>query len=383
MEQVVLRPCAAYTDDQARQALEAVLAPLGGLEWVKSGMCIGIKTNLISAMKPEAAATTHPVLLCALVKLLRERGARVTVGDSPGGVYNRVFVEHVYDVCGLKAVEACGGELNRDFSTAEGSLPEGKVLRQLQYTAWLDRCDAVINFCKLKVHAMMGMTAATKNIFGVIPGAVKAEYHYRFPAYEDFADMLVDLNEHFRPVLHLCDAVVGMEGNGPTQGTPRPLGLILGSRSPYHLDLAAANLIGLKKEDVPYLEAAFRRGLMPATAEELILDGELDAYRPGDFQNIASRTGLTTLVSGKGPLRSLARNAARNLLQTSPRLKPELCVGCGVCARSCPAKAISLRDKRAYIDKKSCIRCFCCQELCPRGAMYAHRPFTARLAGKL
>ena len=379
----MVRPCAAYTEVEATRALRQALEALGGLQWVKSGMCIGIKANLISAMKPESAATTHPVLLCALVKLLRERGARVIVGDSPGGVFNRVFVEHVYEVCGLKAIEACGGELNRDFSAKEGSLPEGKVLHQLQYTAWLDGCDAIINFCKLKVHAMMGMTAATKNLFGVIPGAVKAEYHYRFPAYEDFADMLVDLNEHFRPVLHLCDAVVGMEGNGPTQGTPRPLGLLLASRSPYCLDLAAADLIGLGKEDVPYLEAAYRRGLIPATAAELTLDGELEAYRPRDFQNIAGRTGLTTFVSGRGPLGALFRSAAQGLLQASPRLKQELCVGCGVCARSCPAKAITIRDKLARIDKKSCIRCFCCQELCPRGAMYAHRPLTARLAGRL
>jgi uncharacterized protein (DUF362 family) len=293
MDSVIIRPCAGYAEAEARQALEAVLAPLGGLSWVYPGMRIAIKANLITALRPEAAATTHPALLGALTELLLEKGASVTIGDSPGGVFNRVYLERVYEVCGLKPLETRGAVLNRDFRQKERSFPEGKVLKHFTYTAWLDEADAIINFCKLKVHAMMAMTAATKNLFGTIPGSVKAEYHYRFPEYGDFADMLVDLNECFRPRLNLCDAVVAMEGNGPTQGTPRQIGALLASESPYCLDLAAAYLLGLGKEDVPYLEAAFRRGLMPAEAKELAVDGDLASFRPENFRNIAGRHGLT------------------------------------------------------------------------------------------
>ena len=378
---VVIRPCADY--GAAEAALRAVLEPLGGLAWVQPGMRIAVKANLISAMKPEAAATTHPALLGALTKLLLEKGAKVTVGDSPGGVYNRVYVERVYEVCGLKALEALGAELNRDFGQKEQSFPEGKVLKHFTYTSWLDSADAIINFSKLKVHAMMGMTAATKNLFGTIPGSVKAEYHYRFPEYADFADMLVDLNEYFRPRLNICDAVVGMEGNGPTQGTPKTIGALLASESPYALDLAAAELIGLRREDVPYLEAAFRRGLIPATAAKLTVDGDLNAFKPEKFRNIASRDSLTTFVSGSGAAAKLFRAAAGKLLESRPELEAGKCVGCGVCARSCPAKAITIEAKQAKIDRGACIRCFCCQELCPRGAMKVHRPLAARLAGRL
>ena len=378
---VVIRPCADY--GEAEQALLAVLEPLGGLGWVQPGMRVAIKTNLITAMKPEAAATTHPALLAALTKLLLEKGAKVIVGDSPGGVYNRVYVERVYEVCGLKQLEALGAELNRDFGQKEQSFPEGKVLKRFTYTSWLDDADAIINFSKLKVHAMMAMTAATKNLFGTIPGAVKAEYHYRFPEYTDFADMLVDLNEYFKPRLNLCDAVVGMEGNGPTQGTPRTIGALLASESPYALDLAAAELLGLRKEDVPYLEAAYQRGFIPATAGELTVDGTLADFKPENFKNIAGREGLIAFGNSTGAVSTALRKALSSMVQSRPQLETGKCVGCGICARSCPAKAITIEEKKAKIDREACIRCFCCQELCPRGAMKVHRPLAARVAGRL
>ena len=106
MDKVVIRPCAEYTEECCRAALLAVLEPLGGLDWVQPGMKIAVKANLITALKPEAAATTHPALLAALVRLLTERGAEVRVGDSPGGVFSKPYVDRVYAVCGLEAVKA-------------------------------------------------------------------------------------------------------------------------------------------------------------------------------------------------------------------------------------------------------------------------------------
>ena len=383
MDKVVIRPCAEYTEECCRAALLAVLEPLGGLDWVQPGMKIAVKANLITALKPEAAATTHPALLAALVRLLTERGAEVRVGDSPGGVFSKPYVDRVYAVCGLEAVKAAGGSLNEDYSVKECRDPDCLVLKSFTYTGWLDWADVILSFSKLKVHAMMSMTAATKNLFGVIPGSVKAEYHYRFPEYRDFANMLVDLNLHFKPRLHICDAVAGMEGNGPTQGTPRHLGALLASGDPFSLDLAAARLIGLEKEDVPYLEAAYQRGLIPAAAAELETDGDLEAFRVPDFRHVTGLRDLTTLIGGNSPLRKLVRGAVRRILQSYPALEKGACVGCGVCARSCPAGAIEIRKKKARIDRKNCIRCFCCQELCPKGAMKARRPLAARIAGRL
>ena len=124
MIDVAIARCPSYTKELCRAALEETLSRLGGLDWVQPGMKIGIKANLVSAMKPEKAATTHPVLLAALVSLLKERGAEVIVGDSPGGLYNAAHLSRVYAATGMDGI---GAELNRDFGTREVEFPQAKV----------------------------------------------------------------------------------------------------------------------------------------------------------------------------------------------------------------------------------------------------------------
>ena len=249
---VSIVPCGSYDMVETRAALSAALAPLGGLDWVRPGMKIAVKVNLISAMRPDAAATVHPALLTALTELLQERGASVVLGDSPGGLFTAAHLNRVYDVCGLRQCEQAGAALNLDTAQTEAHAPEAVQARTFTYTRWLDDADAIIDFCKLKTHGMLAMTNACKNFFGVIPGTMKPEYHCKYPKTEDFADMLVDLCEYFKPRLVLCDAVYAMEGNGPTQGHPRKVGAILAAESAHKLDLAAASLLGLTAQAVPY-----------------------------------------------------------------------------------------------------------------------------------
>ena len=376
---VVIAPCGGYTERGVLEALERVLAPLGGLDWVSPGMKIAIKVNLVAAAKPEKAATTHPGLLCALVRLLRERGADVVVGDSPGGLYNAAYVNRVYAATGMREAEQAGGRLNQDFGEREAQFPEGKVCRQFKYTAWLGDADAIINLCKLKTHAMMAMTCGAKNMFGAIPGTMKPECHFRYPDPRDFARMIVDLDEYFKPRLTIVDAVDCMEGNGPTGGTPRHMGALLAGENPHRVDLLCASLIGLKREEVPTLEAALERGLIPAVAEELNVEGDPAGFAIPDFRLIT--TGNSHLFQGDG--RSLfgrIKGSVMNwALSQRPVVKKAECVGCGECRDVCPAKAITMVDKKPHIDRKACIRCFCCQEFCPKSAMKVHRTAIARL----
>ena len=376
---VSIYPMGEYTIDGARAALEAVLAPIGGLECIPRGSRVVIKANLVSAMKPDEAATTHPTLICALCDMLAERECSVVIGDSPGGLYNAAFVGRVYNVTGMHEAEAHGATLNSDYSQSTAEFSEGKVLHSFTYTSYLDKADHIINFCKLKSHGMMGMSCAAKNMFGVIPGIIKPEYHYRFPKYEDFADMIVDLDEYFHPTLSIADAVVGMEGNGPTAGTPKAMNCILASRSPHCLDTAAAELLGFTREELPILEAAYRRGLAPESFSELNLIGSLDPLRVKDFERVVERRSLEFTGNGKSGIKRLFGRIAGAILRTRPRLKADLCVGCGICKNICPAKAIVIKNGKARINKKSCIRCFCCQEFCPKSAMKVHRTALASL----
>lgn len=379
MQDVSIVPCGGYAPDEVLDALRAAIAPLGGLDWVQPGMRIALKVNLISMMKPDAAATTHPEVIAALTRLLQERGASVVVGDSPGGPFTQAYVGSVYRAAGMQRAEEAGAELNRDFSVREAEFPQAAVAKRFEYTGYLAKADAVINVCKLKTHGMMAMTAAAKNLFGTIPGVKKAEYHYRYPETERFAGMLVDLNEYFRPRLCIVDAVVAMEGNGPTQGKPRKLGALLASACPHSVDMLCAKLIGLNAADVPTLAEAVRRGLIPESADALVVHGDYRPFVATDFELIRHFRPIRFYSSGKTIAGRLMGKAARIALETKPGVFRRECVGCGKCMEVCPAKAITMRGRLPVIDRKKCIRCFCCQELCPKGAMKAMRPAAAKL----
>ena len=382
MSRVAVVACEDYGNENVRSALKAALDETVGLDWVTPGMKIAIKANLVSYLPPDRAATTHPALLCELTRLLVERGATVVVGDSPGGLYNHAFVGRVYSVTGMRDIERFGGRLNYDFGQSEASFPEAKQARSFSYTSYLDDADAIINFCKLKSHGMMSLSCAVKNMFGVIPGTMKPEYHYRFPSHADFADMLVDLNEYFKPRLRLClcDAVIGMEGNGPTAGTPRKIGAILASSSPYLLDLAAARLVGLTRDNVPTLEAAYLRGLAPAEIDGVDVSEGYDKFIIPDYQNITTHSTLEFgQLLGGGVFGRLVSRLAGVFLRSKPKVEKKGCIGCGVCKNICPPKAIRIKNGIAVIDRHSCIRCFCCQEFCPKGAMKVKRTLVARM----
>ena len=376
----VLFPCPDYEVQTVRGALTKLVEAAGGLDWVKPGMRVGVKLNLCAAKKPEAAATTHPVLTAELTRMLVERGAEVVLGDSPGGPFVAPWIHRTYDLTGVRLCEAYGGKLNEDYGHSEVQFPEGKSLRSFPYVSWMQDCDAVISFCKLKSHGMMGMTAAVKNLYGVIPGTNKSELHYRHEDPMDFADLLIDLNEYVKPRLYLVDAVEIMEGNGPTMGTPRKLGVLLADTDPYRLDRLGALLLGLKESEIPTILAAKQRGLL---AEEI----------PEEVRRLAApwalrdfvRSGATASWFGRSQedrgVRKLLKNGLYVLFRSRP--KPDAgCIGCGNCARDCPAKAITIVRGKAKIDRKACIRCFCCQEFCPTGAMKVQRSWVARIVDR-
>ncbi|MBQ1820994.1 MAG: DUF362 domain-containing protein [Clostridia bacterium] len=375
---VSIVPCADYAPETCVSALTAVLEPLGGLDWVKPGMKIVIKANLVAGAKPDRAVTTHPALLAALTRLLKARGASVTIGDSPGNLFNASVLNRVYAVSGLAQAEAAGAVLNRDFSEKDAYAPDAVQAKRFTYTGWLNSCDAIINFCKLKSHGMMSLSAAAKNMFGTIPGTMKPEYHYRFPNPNDFADMIVDLDEYWKPVLHLCDAVTAMEGNGPTQGTPKHVGCLMASKNPHCLDVLAATVIGLKPMEVPTIAAANRRGLAPETVDGLTVSGDWKPFLQTDFELIRNRNSIL-FVGGNNVFSRTVRGVMNACLQSKPKVKTRACIGCGKCRDICPAHTIAIANKKAVIDRKNCIKCFCCQKFCPVGAMRVHRSPVAKL----
>ena len=385
-EVVSIQACDRYEKATVRKALEQAIQDMGGLgAYMEPGRTVLIKVNLILGKKAERHATTHPVFVQALGEILQDYGMHVVLGDSPGGPFNLASLKYIYRVTGMEAIaRESGFALNENTGTIEVDNPEGRLMKKLTMTAMLKDVDYVVSACKLKTHSMMTFTGAAKNMFGTIPGTVKADYHVRMPAEEDFANALLDICMAAHPVLSFMDAVIGMEGNGPTAGTPRAIGAVLASPSPYALDQTACSLIGLKNEQVPMLRLAAARGLLDPNQITLAgADPERfyvpDYKMPDHLESDLLRVKLPKWLAD--PISKMTR--------AKVQFDPKQCVGCGVCAANCPPKALTLvRDpqsgkNRPSVDHKKCIRCFCCQELCPREAVRVRESAIFRLINKL
>ena len=361
---VSLAHCCGYEEPLLTDALQRVLAPLGGIgSFVRPGMQVLIKPNLLAGKPPEAAVTTHPAFVAAVVRLVREAGCNVMVGDSPGlGSFESVTARSGI----ARAVAEAGGCLVPFQETIR--VPATGRFRELELAKTYLEADLVINLPKLKTHEMMGMTAAVKNLYGTVVGAQKVAHH--LTAGHDrslFAGLLLEI-AMARPVaLTIVDAVVAMEGNGPNSGTPRQVGLLLAGSDPLAVDVVAADLIGLP-EGLRYLEKeAQNRGLTGVDRARLVRVGEaadVTLTRPFTLPEAQDlQFGLPRFL----------RPLARRYLSPLPEADPERCVRCGVCRDACPPHAITITNNALSVASRRCIRCWCCRELCPYHALRIKR----------
>lgn len=369
--------CENYSD--ARTAVDEALAYLGGIEkFVKKGDRVVIKPNLVSRKKPGEAVTTHPEFLRAVIRAVEAAGGIVTVAESPGGPYSAAALKAFYSTCGVNdAIAGTGARLNFDTTFTEVDFPEGKTVKTIPLIKPILDADVIISLPKLKTHAMTSYTGAVKNLFGTIPGTYKAEMHFRLNERKAFCSMLVDLCECVKPTLSIMDAVWGMEGNGPTAGKSRHIGLVMASANAYMLDLAACKLIDYSPEEVDTVRESIERGLAADKPDILGLD--LDKLIIKDFQKPESHFNLLKLIHLPAILNAWLTNA----LASRPKINRDECVACGECARCCPPKAIDMKTGKPIIDREACIKCFCCQELCPKGAVKIHRPPLNRFMVKI
>lgn len=383
--QVYAASCPDY--GQAEGAIRALVEQMGGMgRFVRPGERIVLKANLLRAAPPESAICTHPAVVEAVAKLVKEAGGTPVICDSPGGALHKEGVlRSLYEKTGMAAAAAAAGaELAMDSSTRTVSLPEGKVLRQAEIITPVAEADGVIDLCKMKTHVLMSMTGAVKNLFGVIPGLSKVGYHATHPDHATFADVLLDLTGYVKPRLSLMDGILAMEGDGPgSSGTPRQAGLLLASANPLALDTAAGAIMNLPRQDNPVLLAAERRGLTPCRMEDVeLIGGTVEELRMADYKFPASTK--SNLMDFLGPLARPAERLCKKALSQTPRIDGAKCVGCGICAKSCPGQAIAMTapGKKARISQKACIHCYCCHELCPQKAVELHQSWLGRLLTK-
>ncbi|HOX12383.1 MAG TPA: DUF362 domain-containing protein [Spirochaetia bacterium] len=363
MTPVSLVACASYDPAALRAAAARAFDLADGPD--PSGKTVLLKPNLLSASHPDKAVTTHPEVLRAAIRLFRERGAaRILVGESPGWQSASLVAGRT----GVRAVVEEEGVEWADFSeSAVMEVPEGRVVKRFDAARAALDADILVSLPKLKTHKLLYFTGAAKNLFGIVPGLGKSRYHLRFPERREFGAMITDLVLAAKPAFSLMDAVVGMEGPGPGNGTPRPLGWLLASRDCLALDWTASGLIGYEPGDIPYLADARDRGiLVPRDIEVRGLDPGRE--RVTDYKRIHVPHDTDFF---RARLPGFVHRIARNLAVERPAFSDRRCVACAGCVKICPAGALAFREgKRApVIDYAACIRCYCCHEICPADAI--------------
>lgn len=363
-----------------KEKIEQLFEPLGGLKrFCKSGDRVFLKPNLLMPKTPESAVLTNPAIILALVELLKDHGCQIGIGDSPGigsaeAVLRKLGIFEDLTRCGVKIIEFEKAVSWRQFDKAPAF---ERRFHNLELAGELLEYDHVINLPKLKSHGQMGITLATKNLFGCVVGHAKGRWH--FIAGRDlqaFARILVEIAMTVNAALHILDGIVGMDGNGPSSGRPREFGLMLASANPIALDRVVVELIGKSPEQFPIFAAARELGNAGVDLDQIDLKGGvINEYRISDFQ-IPARVELDRFRN-----RFLSK-AYQWLIRQKLAIDYRTCINCRKCEAHCPAKAISFR-KRVGIREAKCIKCCCCQEFCPVGAISLKDVWTAKLLRKI
>lgn len=379
---VALVRCDTYDEREVFAAVGRGLELLGGSGvFARSGEHVLLKPNLLAPASPDACVTTHPAVFSAVARHLAATGARLSYGDSPAVGTLQMAARK----SGIAAAANACGVQPADFSAGRDiSAPDGRVIKRWHIAEGVAAADAVVSLPKMKTHALTRMTGAVKNQFGCIPGLRKGEFHARMPDVRRFAEMLVDLTVALAPRLYVMDGIVAMEGNGPRGGDSRPMGVLLLSADPVALDATACRIMALDPRLVEVLSAGERAGLGVWREEGIEVVGEpLESFVAEDFA--VNRSPLST--TGRPAPAALSR-LARDLVVPRPVILPERCTRCGTCVQVCPVdpKAVDWQcpggaagGRPPAYDYRICIRCYCCQEMCPDRAIEVAVPFLGRM----
>ena len=373
MASVSISKCNSYDTKEVQGAVDSCLDKLGGLSsLIKPDDRVLIKPNILIAKPPEEAVTTHPALIEAIIMVIKKVGAVPLVGDSPGGLVGNVG-EH-WKVTGIE--EVCN-RLNVEILNFESSGVYEKRINGNHYHIAKPVLDAdfIINVPKIKTHGLTILTCAIKNMYGTIPGLTKVNYHKEAPKPSDFAELVVDIFALSKPGLNIVDGIIGMDGNGPSAGNPKEMGLILASTDAIAVDSLICQILGKNPLKVPTNKNAYERGLGEADINKIKVLG----YQPDvidDFKwspNIASSLDMVPSFISKGLMR---------FWWSRPVIDPEVCTKCGKCVKNCPVEALSAGVKIPEFDYPECINCMCCMEMCPEKAVKLEKSMLSKLLSR-
>jgi len=357
--------CADYTPQALRPALEHVLQPQIEAAGGVSGKSVMLKPNLLAWRRENDPQAVHPRFIVETAKVFLDAGAtRVAILENPAVQTTPQILRAMGIADELKAL----GVASANFMNYIKQPPLDAVFfRNLEIADEFREYDFVADLAKAKTHGMMTLTFCVKNLFGLVNGGDRLAWHLAVGRdYDKFADMLLDLYLIVRPTFNLLDAVTCMEGNGPGAGTPAERHFIAGGTDALALDAVAARVLGVDPDELHIIRRAKARGLFPAP-ETVGNPDPLPVCKPLALPD-RPVMDMAQMHLGVG-IPKWMQKPLYKLMVVNPVLDPAKCVGCGVCVKMCPPKSLKLVNSRLAFDLPHCIRCFCCQEHCPKGAI--------------
>jgi len=343
---------ADYTESSMDSAVERVFE---GIPSDVGGKTVLVKPNMAAPFHMERAVTTHPALVKAVVKALKRRNARkIMVGDNPGAT-----AYGINEKCARKTgiLDAAGDHYVNMMERPKQLEINSTYLDHVNLSSEFFECDFFINLPKLKGHSHSFMTGAVKNLYGMCVGGEKSRLHALGKNPRVFAEILVDVFSSRPPDLNITDAVVCMEGNGPTNGTPRHVGKILAGKNGFAMDAVCAMMAGFAMHRIKTLEVGKERRLWSGNLGTIKIEGTVPKIKK--FKPPFTFGAYTIFSRTMSPF-----------ISCLPRIKEEKCKKCGVCASHCPVDACTHQEGQfPVIHKAECIKCYCCQEFCPHDAI--------------
>jgi uncharacterized protein (DUF362 family)/Pyruvate/2-oxoacid:ferredoxin oxidoreductase delta subunit len=376
MSKVSLQRCDEYDCLTIKNKVAESFSHIGFDPSTLKGKLVAVKPNLLSATRVEQAVVTHPEVFRAVVQLVNEHGGTPVLIESPAvHSVHRVMKKTGYDR--IAAQEGCRVADARRTATLHYA--GGERYKSFEIISDLFEADFVLSLPKFKTHNLTYITGAVKNLFGFISGLDKSQWHLKAQTKAEFSGFLLDLyaalqNGFEKPkrFVHVMDAIVGMEGQGPgATGRPKKIGAVLTSTDAVAADAIATRLTGLDAAEADTLTQGERRRLGVASLDKIeVLGASPDEFRVPEFAAYRSNLPMN-LVQW-----SMRLPVIRDLVIDKPVLLSQKCTLCLQCLEICPAGAISRSGgtgKTLLYDYHKCIRCFCCMEVCPEAAIELRR----------
>lgn len=344
-----------YEQSEIDAAILRAFGHFGGVhKFVSKGDKVLLKVNLVSGHDVERRVTTDPSIVRAVAKLVIEAGATPFIADSPGIDSFKTAAEKAGF---MNIARELGIECHELTDPVDLPVNENADFRRIQVSKYVLEADKVINLAKLKTHGQMYLTMGVKNLFGCVPGRLKAGWHYNVGLNrEKFASLLLDIYTGVKPAFTILDGVIGMQGDGPTSGEPYGFGVIGACVDALTMDFHLCKMLGGKFEDYPLYMAAKTRNMPQCELDPSDVEGDIDSSHVFPDVRLPKTRSMRLLPH----IPFLDR-----LMTSKPVHIPELCIGCGRCAAVCAAGALKHENRHLYFDYGKCIRCYCCHEMCP------------------